>query len=463
MAKSKPDQTDAREESWRRLRQVRDLLAPLLAPLLALAALGLVVGLFGAIDEYLTGGNGKFLTFQNLRTVTLQMCVVAVAALGMTVIIIAGGIDLSAGTALALCATVLAWGLREDVAFLCLHGENFKGASETLETAHKSLAAAQRAKDTARTDELRLSVDRARETLLAILQAKLDTARQAAESGAPDDALREALNRDVQLVEQKIAKLNDPSFQPKVTFIWLDGVRNSAATSFLAVLMGVATGVAAGLLNGLLISYLRVVPFIVTLGTMTIYLGAGKMLSGNVPIRPGLSQIPDAMAHLISPLSETQWLGFPLGVWLALGLSLVLFLVLRYTVFGRYLFALGSNESTARLCGINVRLVKIAVYSVGGIFIGFAGVYQFSLLTTGSPTSGLGMELKVIAAVVIGGGSLSGGRGTVLGTLTGAALMAVIASGCTQLGLDNSVQDIILGTIIIGAVAIDQLRQGKLS
>src|SRR4029077_13039164 len=130
---------------------------------------------------------------------------------------------------------------------------------------------------------------------------------------------------------------------------------------------------------------------------------------------------------------------------------------------GRYVYALGSNEATARLCGINVWFNKISLYSLAGFFVGVAGMYQFSRLSSGNPTSGIGMELRIIAAVVIGGGSLSGGRGTVLGTLTGAAIMAVIASGCTQLGLNNPIQDIILGVIIIVAVTLDQLRQRQLT
>ena len=144
-----------------------------------------------------------------------------------------------------------------------------------------------------------------------------------------------------------------------------------------------------------------------------------------------------------------------------LAMALVLSLVLRYTMFGRHVFALGSNEQTARLCGLNVPALKVAVYTLSGLFIGLAGVYQFAKLKVGNPTSGLGLELKVIAAVVIGGASLSGGRGTVLGTLTGALLMQTIASGCTQLGLSNPVQDIILGVIIVAAVTVDQFRQSR--
>jgi ribose/xylose/arabinose/galactoside ABC-type transport system permease subunit len=114
------------------------------------------------------------------------------------------------------------------------------------------------------------------------------------------------------------------------------------------------------------------------------------------------------------------------------------------------------------LCGINVPLTKVKVYLLAGVFIGIAGIYQFARLRSGNPTSGLGMELRVIAAVVIGGGSLTGGRGTVLGTLTGAAIMQTIYSGCTQLNISNPWQDIILGVIIVAAVTVDQYRQRRL-
>jgi ribose/xylose/arabinose/galactoside ABC-type transport system permease subunit len=165
--------------------------------------------------------------------------------------------------------------------------------------------------------------------------------------------------------------------------------------------------------------------------------------------------VPEAVRPVV------DWMRFPSGLWLGGVLALGVAALLRYTVFGRYVFALGSNEATARLCGINVPLVRIAVYTLGGLFVGIAGVYQFSRLSSGNPTSGAGLELNVIAAVVIGGGSLSGGRGSVLGTVAGAALMAVIKSGCTQLGVPNSLQDVIVGVIIIAAVTVDQLRQRR--
>jgi ribose/xylose/arabinose/galactoside ABC-type transport system permease subunit len=217
----------------------------------------------------------------------------------------------------------------------------------------------------------------------------------------------------------------------------------------------------AGLVNGIMISALKVAPFIVTLGTMTAYLGIAKLVADETTVRPPLASVPGWMNGLAMPSPEPAWLLVAPGVWIMLMMAFVLSLVLRYTVFGRYVFALGSNEQTARLCGINVPALKVAVYTLSGLFVGLAGAYQFAKLKVGNPISGVGLELKVIAAVVIGGASLSGGRGTVLGTLTGALLMQTIVSGSTQLGLSNPVQDIILGVIIVAAVTVDQLRQRR--
>ncbi|HVU88832.1 MAG TPA: ABC transporter permease [Pirellulales bacterium] len=323
-------------------------LASALGPLLVLFV---VIGIFGEADQ-LKNGKSVFFTHQNTRTIAVQASPVIVAALGMTVIIIAGGIDLAAGTALALSATVLAWFL------------------------------------------------------------------------------------------------------------------NAGYSAPVSIAAAIGTGCLTGFVNGVLVSALRVVPFIVTLGTMTIYLGIAKYIANETTIRPPLADIPHAFETMVTPRPDPAWLIEALhvpnvawGVWLALVLAVILALVLRYTVFGRYVFALGSNEQTARLCGINVPLMKIAVYTLGGLFVGIAGTYQFARLSSGNPMSGIGMELKFIAAVVIGGGSLTGGRGSVLGTVTGAVMMAVIASGCTLLGWRNPIQDIVIGAIIIAAVTLDQVRQ----
>lgn len=414
-----------------------------LGPLLALAC---VIGLFALADR--VWADGTFATGRNLRTVTVQTCVVAVAALGMTIIIISGGIDLSAGTALAMCATTLAWGLREDVAFYARHGDTFAKASARFDESQKKLASAKRAggADVAQLAEL---AQKRRDALRVLLAAK----RRAAESGA-SAAAQEALDK-------KIQKLDNPEFVLASDARWLDGVPNSGWTPLVSVLIGILTGVVAGLCNGLAIGTLRIVPFVVTLGTMTIFLGLGNLLSNNVPIRPSLAQIPAWIADLDGNTPDALWLGFPTGVWLVLVFAAVVALMLHFTVFGRYVFALGSNEATARLCGINVTANKIAIYGLAGLFFGIAGVYQFTRLSTGAPMSGAGLELEIIAAVVIGGGSLNGGRGTVLGTLAGAAMTAVIKSGCTQLQLADALQRIILGAIIIAAVTIDQLRQRR--
>jgi ribose transport system permease protein len=135
--------------------------------------------------------------------------------------------------------------------------------------------------------------------------------------------------------------------------------------------------------------------------------------------------------------------------------------MLVYTRLGRHVFAIGSNEQTARLCGVAVDRVKVIVYALGGAFAGVAGVLQFSRLTVGDPTVAVGVELDVIAAVVIGGGSLSGGEGSILGAIVGALIMTVIRSGCAQMGLPNWVQEMVTGFIIVLAVAIDRWRQRR--
>jgi ribose transport system permease protein len=142
-----------------------------------------------------------------------------------------------------------------------------------------------------------------------------------------------------------------------------------------------------------------------------------------------------------------------------LGFAVLVALALRYTRFGRHVFAVGSNELTARLCGVPVERVKLLVYILGGAFAGLGAVLQFAYLTGGDPTTAVGLELNIIAAVVIGGASLAGGQGTVTGTLVGALIMSVVANGCTKLGLSNWVQEIVTGGIIIAAVLLDYVRR----
>ena len=224
-----------------------------------------------------------------------------------------------------------------------------------------------------------------------------------------------------------------------------------------AALAGVMSAAICGLINGLLITGLRVVPFIVTLGTMILVRGAAKGVADERRIEAPQTWLND----LLRTTAPDERGLLPAGVWLVVLLALVVGGLLRYTRFGRHVFAIGSNERTARLCGVAVPRTKILIYSIGAIFAGVAGVLQFSRLSVGDPTVAEGLELDVIAAVIIGGGSLAGGRGTVFGTLLGATTMAVIQIGCAQKGYPNWVQQIVTGAIIVLAVALDRWRQGR--
>ena len=224
-----------------------------------------------------------------------------------------------------------------------------------------------------------------------------------------------------------------------------------------AVALSIGTGALVGLFNGLMIGGLRMMPFIVTLGMMGMARGVAKWLSGNQTVNPSESRLDQLMA-LSNP--EHFW-PLPIGVWVALALAAVMALVMRQTVFGRYVFALGANESAARLSGIRVRWQKVIIYTLSGVFFGVSGIMQLSRLAQGDPTVAIGLELDIIAAVVIGGASLNGGTGSILGSLIGALIMAVLRNGANQMNWPNYMQEIIIGGVIIIAVALDKWRQRK--
>lgn len=223
----------------------------------------------------------------------------------------------------------------------------------------------------------------------------------------------------------------------------------------VAALGAVAAGALCGALNGLLITQLRVVPFIVTLGTMLLVRGAAKGLAGERRIEAPITWLND----LLRTVQDGRGWLLPSGIWTTIALAVVVSFTLQYTRFGRHLFAIGSSERTARLCGVRINRTKIAVYTLGAALAALSGVLQFSKLSVGDPTVALGLELDVIAAVIIGGGSLLGGRGSVVGTIAGAAIMAIIQIGCSQQGLPNWVQQIVTGAIIVFAVGLDRWRQ----
>jgi ribose/xylose/arabinose/galactoside ABC-type transport system permease subunit len=150
-------------------------------------------------------------------------------------------------------------------------------------------------------------------------------------------------------------------------------------------------------------------------------------------------------------------------VWVLAVMTVIIAAVLRYTRFGRHVFAIGSNEQTARLCGVNVNRTKTMVFLIGTALAGVAGVLQYSYLTMGDPTTANGLELNIIAAVVIGGASLTGGQGSALGSIVGALMMTAVHNGGGKMGWTNSVEEMVTGAIIILASLMDQIRHWKRS
>lgn len=228
----------------------------------------------------------------------------------------------------------------------------------------------------------------------------------------------------------------------------------TAGGALVAAMAAVVAGALCGALNGILVTQLRVVPFIVTLGTMLLVRGAAKGLSGERRLEAPASWLND----LLRTAQGGHGLLLPSGVWITAALAAAVAFTLGYTRFGRHLFAVGSSERTARLCGVRIGRTKIAVYTIAGALAALAGVMTFSKLSVGDPTVANGLELDVIAAVIIGGGSLLGGRGSTSGTIAGAAIMAIIQIGCSQQGLPNWVQQIVTGAVIVFAVALDRWR-----
>jgi len=240
----------------------------------------------------------------------------------------------------------------------------------------------------------------------------------------------------------------------------------------LAVLAGVATATLAGAINGSLIVGLRLVPFIVTLGTLGIWRGVAKGITGQKDIYPPESTwLSDIMDPTLIPFLDwlsgeransprgIEWSVLPVGVWILIVAAALAALLLRYTRFGRHVFAIGSNESTARLCGVPVERTKVLVYMLAGLFAGLAGLMQFSYEGgNGYPTTAMGYELHIIAAVVLGGGSLLGGEGSILGSVIGALMITILKMGGEQMDWPKWVQETVIGGIIIAAATLDRLR-----
>jgi ribose transport system permease protein len=305
---------------------------------------GLVTEPVPGVWELVRGGENHFLTLGTFRMTANQTVTVAIAAMGMTLVIISGGIDLSVGSVIALTSVMTAWGLRAG---------------------------------------------------------------------------------------------------------WSVG---------LSVFAGILLGGLCGVVNALAITRLRVVPFIATLGMWGFARGLAKGISAERKIDAPAGWLG---THVLVRDPDPAWLIVSPGVWVAIALAVVAWVILQRTSLGRHIYAVGSSEAAARLCGVRVERTKLVLYALGGLCAGLAGVLQFCRLTVGDPTTAMGAELDVIAAVVIGGGSLSGGEGSVFGSLIGALIMAFLRVGCDHVGIPNWVQEMLIGSVIVWAVALDQWRRRR--
>jgi len=222
----------------------------------------------------------------------------------------------------------------------------------------------------------------------------------------------------------------------------------------LAVLVAVAVGGASGCFNGALISRFRMAPFIITLGTMSMARSLTNVITSGRPVI-----LVPALEETLKRIAWDDTLGVPNPVWLMAMVVLVGHVFLTRTRTGRHVYYIGANEEAARLSGLNVVGVKWLVYGVCGALAGLAGMIQASRVASGQPAAGWGDELRVIAAVIIGGASFRGGEGTVLGAVLGAAIMGVLRQGLVLLEVETFWQKFVEGAVIIGAVALDMIRR----
>lgn len=356
-----------------------------------LKAVGPFIGLVAVWGLFALSAGAVFTSWDNQRLMLLQTAVVGTAAIGATLIIVCGGIDLSVGSTIALGTVVGALALR--------HGAPAWAAALAGPVAGAGIGFAIGTMVTGRIQRIAAVVIAA-------------------------------------FVGQKL---------------WIE-VGPAAG-----VLAGAATLAALLFLEKRFAKRLELSPFIVTLGLWGAVRGAAKGLGQNQPVYPppdSLGFIPDLMV-----LDPEAPLALPPGVWLLLAVAAGGAVLLNRTRLGRNLVAIGSNEATARLCGIGVDRTKVLVYTLGVACAGAASLLQLSFLSMGDPTTASGYELQVIAAAVIGGASLAGGEGSISGTLIGALIMTVVDNGCTKLGLDNWVQETVTGAIIVAAVALDRARR----
>jgi ribose transport system permease protein len=224
---------------------------------------------------------------------------------------------------------------------------------------------------------------------------------------------------------------------------------------WLGVPAAVLFGGLVGFVNGFNVAVLKLPPFIATLGMMLISAGLSLVISGTKPIY--FKEHPDF--QLLMNYSVVPGMRFPLGVLLFIILGVVSAVVLAKTIIGRYAYSIGSNEAATALSGVNVVKWKLTIYTMAGLFVGFAGVLAASRLSSAQPVGGMGLELEAIAAVVIGGTSLQGGRGSIVGTVIGTLIVAVLTNGLRVTAVPQEWQSVVVGCVILVAVYVDMLRR----
>ena len=224
-----------------------------------------------------------------------------------------------------------------------------------------------------------------------------------------------------------------------------------AAAFSLSLIVGLSIGALSGALSGFFITRLNITPFIVTLALMTIWRGAAYMYTDGRPIWG----LPDAF----SILGSGRILKIPVPTIIMIAIYLIAYVMLTKTRFGRHIYAVGGNKEAARLSGINTEAVLMHVYIICGMLAAFSGILLASRMNSGQPNAGQMYELDVIAAVVVGGTSLFGGRGSIVGTFIGAMLIGVLRNGLNLLNVGSYVQMVVLGVVILLAVMLDQVRK----
>lgn len=234
------------------------------------------------------------------------------------------------------------------------------------------------------------------------------------------------------------------------------GLLGSGMPVTLAILISLILGCILGMMNGLLISYGKLAPFIVTLATMTIFRGATLVYTNGNPITKGLSD-----TFLFQFLGQGYIVGIPFPVIIMFIVFIILYVLLHKTAFGKSVYAIGGNEKAAYISGVKLNKVKIIIYSISGIMASISGLIITSRLSSAQPTAGASYEMDAIAAVVLGGTSLSGGKGRILGTLIGALIIGVLNNGLNIIGVSAFWQQVVKGVVILIAVLIDRFKVVK--